>query len=357
MPYIPADTKQRPTDNPAVVGAGTMGGGIAMSFADNGYDVKITDATKEALDRGMARIKRQLRDQRQARQPGAGRDGRARFARIHPVPSIDDLGDCDVVIEAVFEQIAVKQEVWKKLDAVMKPGALLYSNTSGIDIDIMANATKRPQDVAGTHFFAPANVMKLFEVVKGSKSAPTTCWRPRWRWAARSARCRGSPAMATAFVANRSRAPFGMEMNILRRGGRAARADRQGHGRFRLSDRPVRRRRPLRPRYRLRHPQAPRRRCTRTTASSRSPTASSRPGGLGQKTNAGWYRYEPGDRTPHPDPEVARIIKETAAELGIQQRSDFTDDEILQAAAVRLGQRGLQDPRGRRCAAAPATST
>ena len=101
------------------------------------------------------------------------------------------------MIEAVFERIPVKEEVFKKLDEVMKPGALLYTNTSGIDIDIMANATKRPQDVAGTHFFAPANVMKLFEVVKGAKSAPEL-WRRRWISAARSARSARWPAMATA---------------------------------------------------------------------------------------------------------------------------------------------------------------
>jgi 3-hydroxyacyl-CoA dehydrogenase len=95
-----------------------------------------------------------------------------RLALIEPVTSYDDIAQCDVVIEAVFERIPVKEEVFKKLDEVMKPGALLYTNTSGIDI--MANATKRPQDVAGTHFFAPANVMKLFEVVKGAKSAPDT---------------------------------------------------------------------------------------------------------------------------------------------------------------------------------------
>src|SRR5690242_21686224 len=97
-----------------------------------------------------------------------------RMGLIEPVSSYDDIGQCDVVIEAVFERIPVKEEVFRKLDGVMKPGALLYTNTSGIDIDIMAGATRRPQDVAGTHFFAPANVNKLFEVVKGATSAPDT---------------------------------------------------------------------------------------------------------------------------------------------------------------------------------------
>src|SRR5712691_9263920 len=213
LPHIPRETKLRPTDNPAVVGAGTMGGGIAMSFADNGFDVKITDATPEALDRGLARIRSNYETSVKRGSLTADEMER-RMARIHPVSSIDDIADCDVVIEAVFEQISVKEEVWKKLDAVMKPGALLYSNTSGIDIDIMANATKRPQDVAGTHFFAPANVMKLFEVVKGAKSAPDTLatamalGRRIGKISAMAGNCDG-------FVANRSRTPFGTEMNIM----------------------------------------------------------------------------------------------------------------------------------------------
>ena len=213
IPFIPADTKLRPTDNPAVVGAGTMGGGIAMSFADNGFDVKITDATKEALDRGMTRIKGNY-ETSVKRGSLAQDEYERRFARIHPVSSIDELAGCDVVIEAVFEQIDVNQDVWKKLDAVMPPGALLYSNTSGIDIDIMANATKRPQDVAGTHFFAPANVMKLFEVVKGSKSANDVL-ASAMSLGRKIGKVSGLAGNGDGFLANRSRAPFSMEMNIL----------------------------------------------------------------------------------------------------------------------------------------------
>ena len=145
-----------------------MGGGIAMSFAEFGFPVKLLEASQEALDRGMARIRGNY-ETSVKRGSLTEAEMERRLARIEPVPSIDDIAQCDVVIEAVFERIPVKQDVCKKLDAVMPPGALLYSNTSGIDIDIMANATKRPQDVAGTHFFAPANVMKLFEVVKGTR--------------------------------------------------------------------------------------------------------------------------------------------------------------------------------------------
>jgi 3-hydroxyacyl-CoA dehydrogenase len=326
IPFIPADTPLRPTDHPAVVGAGTMGGGIAMSFADNGFDVKITDATKEALDRGMARIKGNY-ETSVKRGSLAQAEYERRFARIHPVDSIDDLADCDVVIEAVFEQIDVKQDVWKKLDAVMPQGALLYSNTSGIDIDIMANATKRPQDVAGTHFFAPANVMKLFEVVKGTKTAPDVL-ATAMVLGRKIGKVSGLAGNSDGFLANRSRAPFGMEMNILvEEGALPEQIDKvmvdYGYpvGPFVVSDisgldigYDTRKRRAAQyPNYR------------KSPISDRIVEA----GRLGLKTNAGWYRYEPGDRTPHPDPEVHRIIKETAAEFGFPQRSDFTDDEIL----------------------------
>jgi 3-hydroxyacyl-CoA dehydrogenase len=326
IPFIPADTKQRPTDHPAVVGAGTMGGGIAMSFADSGYDVKITDATPEALERGMARIKANY-ETSVKRGSLAQDEYERRFARIHPVPSFDDLADCDVVIEAVFEQIPVKEEVWKKLDAVMLPGALLYTNTSGIDIDIIANATKRPQDLAGTHFFAPANVMKLFEVVKGSKTANDVL-ATAMALGRKIGKVSGLAGNGDGFLANRSRAPFGMEVNLLIEEGALpeqidkvmvdfgypigplAVADLSG---LDIGYDTRKRRAETYPNYR------------KQPIADRIVEA----GRLGQKTNAGWYKYEPGDRTPRPDPEVARIIKETAAELGIQQRSDITDDEIL----------------------------
>jgi 3-hydroxyacyl-CoA dehydrogenase len=326
IPFIPADTKLRPTDHPAVVGAGTMGGGIAMSFADNGYDVKITDATQEALDRGMARIKSNY-ETSVRRGSLAQEEYERRFARIHPVPGIDDLGDCDVVIEAVFEQIDVKKDVWQKLDAVMPPNALLYTNTSGIDIDIMANATKRPQDVAGTHFFAPANVMKLFEVVKGTKTQNDVL-ATAMALGRKIGKVSGLAGNGDGFLANRSRAPFGMEMGILvEEGALPEQIDKVmvdfGYpvGPFVVSDisgldigYDTRRRRAQQiPNYRG------------------QPIADKivEAGRLGLKTNAGWYRYEPGDRTPHVDPEVHRIIKETAAEMGWPQRSDITDEEIL----------------------------
>src|SRR6195256_932906 len=213
LPDIPRDTPLRPTDTAAVVGAGTMGGGIAMSFADFGYPVKIMDATQEALDRGMARIRSNY-ETSVKRGSLTAEEMEKRLARIEPVLDYDAIADCDVVIEAVFEQIPVKQEVWKKIDAAMKPGALLFSNPSGIDIDIMARETKRPQDVAGTHFFAPANVMKLFEVVKGSDSAPDVL-ASAMALGRKIGKVSALAGNTDGFVANRSRGPFSTEMVIM----------------------------------------------------------------------------------------------------------------------------------------------
>ena len=143
-----------------------MGGGIAMSFADFGYDVKIMDATQEALDRGMERIRENYATSVK-RGSLAEDEMNRRLARIHPVAGYDDIRDCDVVIEAVFEEMDVKKPIFARLDEVMKPGALLFSNTSALDIDQLAAMTRRPDDVAGTHFFSPANVMKLLRWCAG----------------------------------------------------------------------------------------------------------------------------------------------------------------------------------------------
>jgi 3-hydroxyacyl-CoA dehydrogenase len=325
LPHIRRETPLREVKTAAVVGAGTMGGGIAMSFADYGYPVKITDATQEALDRGMARIRANYETSVKRGSLAHGEMER-RLARIEPVLGYDKIADCDVVIEAVFEQIAVKEEVWKEIDAAMKPGALLYTNTSGIDIDIMAKVTKRPQDIAGTHFFAPANVMKLFEVVQGTNSAPDVV-ASAMDLGRKIGKVSVLAGNTDGFVANRSRAPFTTEMVImLEEGALPEQVDKVmvdfGYplGPFAVSDLSgldigydTRKRRAAQyPNYR------------KLPIADRIVEA----GRLGQKNGKGWYRYDPGDRTPHPDPEVAKIIKETAAELGVPQH-EFSDDEIL----------------------------
>ncbi len=325
LPDIPRATPLRPIKTAAIVGAGTMGGGISMSFAEFGFPVKLLEASQEALDRGLARIRANYETSVRRGSLSEAEMNR-RLSLIEPVTSYDDIKDCDVVIEAVFERIPVKEEVFKKLDEVMKPGALLYSNTSGIDIDIMANATSRPQDVAGTHFFAPANVMKLFEVVKGAKSAPDTLatGMDLGRMIGKISAMAGN---GDGFVANRSRTPFGIEMIImLEEGCLPEQVDKVmvdfGYpiGPFATADLSG-----LDIGYDSRQ-----RRAAQNPNYRKMPIADAivEKGRLGQKTGAGWFRYEPGDRTPRPDPEVAQIINEKAAEMGVEQR-EFSDEEIL----------------------------
>jgi 3-hydroxyacyl-CoA dehydrogenase len=326
LPDLPTTVAPYDFTAPAVIGAGTMGGGIAMSFADFGYDVKIMDATQEALDRGMERIRNNYATSVK-RGSLAEDEMQRRLARIHPVAGYDDIGDCDVVVEAVFERMDVKKPVFEKLDAVMKPGAFLFSNTSALDMDELAAVTKRPDHVAGTHFFSPANVMKLLEVVRPSKASPETLMTAM----AMGRRIGKISAMAgntDGFVANRSRAPFNSEMVILlEEGCLPEQVDKVmidfGYpmGPFAVGDlagldigaEGRKRRAAANPNYR------------------KLPIADKlvEMGRYGQKTGAGWYRYEKGDRTPHPDPEVAAIIKSVAAEMGVPQKT-FSETEILQ---------------------------
>ena len=325
IPGAPKDLKPTRVKSAAVIGAGTMGGGIAMSFADFGIPVKVLEATREALDKGMQRVRDNYAvSVKRGSITQAQMD--ERLPLIQPVQSYDDIGDADVVIEAVFERVDVKKDVFTKLDAVMKPGAMLLTNSSAIDTDIMANVTKRPQDVAGAHFFAPANVMKLCEVVRGTKSSIETIagamkmGRDIGKISAVAGTCDG-------FAANRSRAPFVTEaMLMLEEGALPEQIDKVmidfGYpmGPFAVSDLSGldisydtrKRRAAADPNFRKLH----------------VPDRLVEMGRKGQKTGAGWYRYEKGDRTPHPDEVVKSVIADVAKEFGIPQRT-FTDEEIL----------------------------
>src|SRR5918911_466000 len=170
IPDVPEDTPTRPIKKAAVIGAGTMGGGIAMSFANAGIPVTITDATREALERGLARIRENY--------AGTVQKGRLkqedmdkRMALIQPTTDLNAVRDADIIVEAVFERMDVKQDLFRQLDGIAKQGAILASNTSTLDVNQIAAATKRPQEVVGTHFFSPANVMRLLEVVRAEKTA------------------------------------------------------------------------------------------------------------------------------------------------------------------------------------------
>ncbi len=325
IPGQPKDLALPEIKTAAVVGAGTMGGGIAMSFADAGFPVKLLDVTPEVLEKGMRRIRDNYAVSVK-RGSLAQEEMDKRLALIEPVTTYEAIANCDAVIEAVFEQMPVKKEVFAKLDAAMKPGALLFSNTSALDIDEIASVTKRPDAVAGTHFFVPANVMKTFEVVNGAKTSPGTLaaamklGRDIGKISAYAGNCDG-------FVANRTRIPFNLEQGLMvEEGALPEQVDKVmvdfGYpvGPFAVNDMSG-----LDISY-----------DTRKRRAAADPNYRGLPitdrlvemGRLGQKTGKGWYRYEKGDRTPIVDPEVHVIIKQVAAERGIEQRT-FTDQEIL----------------------------
>ncbi|MBN3756433.1 fatty-acid oxidation protein subunit alpha [Paraburkholderia sp. Tr-20389] len=326
IPGKPDHYKPEAVRSAAVIGAGTMGGGIAICFADAHVPVKVLEASQEGLDRGMQKI-RDTYATRVSRGSLTQGEMDESLTYIQPVMDYEQIGDADVVIEAIFERIDLKKEVFGKIDSVMKEGALLLTNSSAIDIDTMANVTRRPADVAGAHFFAPANVMKLCEVVRGTSSSVETILRT-----ARLGRDLNKVSVVAGscdgFAANRSRAPLVTEaMLLLEEGARPDRIDRVmkafGYpmGPFAVSDLSGldvsydtrKRRAAADPTYRKLH----------------VPDRMVELGRKGQKNGTGWYRYNPGDRKPIVDPEVDAIIAGVARELGVEQR-EFSDDEILQ---------------------------
>ncbi len=325
IPGAASSAKPEPVKSAAVIGAGTMGSGIAICFADCGIPVKVLEVTPEALDHGMQRI-RDTYAMRVKRGSLAQAEMDARLARVEAVGRYQDIADCDAVIEAVFERVDLKLDVFTKLEAVMKPGALLLTNSSAIDIDVMADSTRRPQDVAGAHFFAPANVMKLCEIVRGTKSSIDTIAR-----AARMGRDVGKVAVVVGscdgFAANRSRTPLVTEMILmLEEGALPEQIDKVmvdfGYpmGPFAVSDLSGldvsydtrKRRAAADPTYRKLH----------------VPDRLVEMGRKGQKTGVGWYRYKEGDRTPYPDDVIKQVIASVAQEFGIPQRT-LSDEEIL----------------------------
>src|SRR5690606_2155992 len=171
IPGLPKDMAVREVNSVAIIGAGTMGGGIAMNFANAGIPVTILEVSQEGLDRGLGLVRKNY-ERSAARGRMTAEQVEERMALIRPTLSYDDLRGADLIIEAVFETLEVKKQVFTQLHAVAKPGAILASNTSYLSIDAIAGFTNRPQDVLGLHFFSPANVMKLLEIVRGEKTAP-----------------------------------------------------------------------------------------------------------------------------------------------------------------------------------------
>ncbi len=322
IPDVPADVKPLPIRRAAVIGAGTMGGGIAMCFANAGIPVKVLEVSREALDRGLQTIRSNYATSVSRGSLSQERMDEA-LARIEGVLQYEALGDADIIIEAVFEDMKIKQDVFRELDRVAAPHAILATNTSTLDIDAIASVTSRPEKVVGTHFFSPANVMKLLENVRGPRSSAETLatvmalGRTLGKIPVLAGNCDG-------FIGNRMLQFYGAESEfLLEEGATPEQVDRVAEefgfamGPIAVRDLAgidvglrIRRHRKLPPDERT------------------SPLLErlAERGRLGQKSGRGFYRYE--GRRRIPDPEVMEVIESVSRELGIERRT-IPDEEIL----------------------------
>ena len=329
---VPDTTPTRTIQQVAVIGAGTMGGGISMNFLNAGIPVKILETKQEALDRGIATIKKNY--EAQVKKGKLKEDKYAqRMALLTSTLSYDDIKDADLVIEAVFEEMGVKEIVFKQLDAVMKPGAILASNTSTLDVNAIANFTKRPQDVVGMHFFSPANVMKLLEVVRGAKTAKDVLAtvmalaKTIKKTAVVSGVCDG-------FIGNRMIEQYGRQGGfLLEEGCTPQQVDKAiekfgfAMGPFRMGDLAgndigwaIRKRR---------YVEKPHMKYSKTA------DLLCEMGRFGQKVGKGWYDYQVGKRDAIPNKEVEDMIVKHRATLGITPRK-ISDEEIVQRLVFSL---------------------
>src|SRR6202051_2433710 len=338
IPDIPKQTNVIPIHSAAVVGAGTMGGGIAMVLANAGIPVLLKEADQAALDRGLATIQSNYANsvKRGRFSPQVAEE---RLSRITPTLAYDDFSKADLVIEAVFEGMALKKEVFKELDRVCKPGAILASNTSTLNIDEIASATSRPTSVIGTHFFSPANVMRLLEIVRGkatSREVVATSMqlsKSLGKIGVLVGNCRG-------FVGNRMFGPYRREAQFLVEEGASIEAVDQALYDFGMAMGPLATGDLAgldvgwRIRKEYRHLEKP---------GTRQPFAEDRlceMGRYGQKTGAGWYKYDE-NRRAHPDPEVAGLLRKWAAEAGIPQRK-ISPEEIVDRCILALVNEGAR---------------
>jgi 3-hydroxyacyl-CoA dehydrogenase len=317
---VPEGTKPRPIERVAIIGAGTMGGGIAMSFANAGIPVTLIETGEEQLKRGMGVMQKNY--EATAARGGIAADAPAkRMGLINGVVGLENVGGADLIIEAVFETMAVKKEVFTAIDAYAKPGAVLASNTSYLNIDEIAAVTKRPQDVLGMHFFSPANVMKLCEIVRAEKTAPDALMTAV-AIARRIAKVPAVVGVCDGFVGNRMLAQRGKQAEkLLFEGALPQQVDAvvtkfgMPMGPFAMGDLAG-----LDIGWRSRKDRG---------IKSEIADALCEAGRFGQKTGKGYYKYEAGSRAPLPDPEVEKLIDETLQRLGRTRRA-VSDDEILE---------------------------
>ena len=332
IPNLPKGTKTREIKSVGVIGAGTMGGGIAMNFANVGIPVTVLEVAKEGLDRGIGVVRKNYENTAKKGKLTAAQV-EERMGLIKPTLSYDDLKDVDLVIEAVFETMAIKKDVFTKLDAVCKPGAILSSNTSYLSVDEIGSHTKRPGDVVGMHFFSPANVMKLCEVVRGDNTAPDVL-ATALEVAKRIKKVGVVAGNRNGFIGNRMLGGYGYHAQMMLLEGATP---EQIDGALRNFGMPMG---PLQMGdlagldigYKSRKDRDPSSYDVRAT---RAADLLVEAGRLGQKTNGGWYDYVPGDRTPKPSPVVQEVLAKVAKEVGFKQRT-FTEQEIVERCLLPL---------------------
>ena len=332
IPDIDASVQAREIKSVAIIGAGTMGGGIAMNFMNAGISVKMLEMKQEALDKGLATIRGNY--EAQVKKGKLKQDKyEQRMALLSTTLSYDELSGTDMAIEAVFEEIGVKEKVFKELDRVMKPGAILASNTSTLDVNQIAAFTQRPQDVVGLHFFSPANVMKLLEVVRGAKTAKDVM-ATSMAVAKKIRKTAVVSGVCDGFIGNRMIEQYGRQGGFLLDEGctpqqvdKAMEKFGMAMGPFRMGDLAgndigwaIRKRRSVE---------------RATMKYSKTADLLCEKGRFGQKTGAGWYDYLPGKRDAIPNAEVVKMIEDYRAAHGITPRK-ISDEEIVQRLVFAL---------------------
>lgn len=333
---VPSSTPKRDIQKVGVIGAGTMGGGIAMNFLNAGIPVTILETKQEALDRGIATIKKNYESQVKK---GKLKEDKyqQRMGLLATTLDYADLKDADLIIEAVFEELGVKEAVFKQLDAVAKPGAILASNTSTLDVDKIAGFTKRPQDVVGMHFFSPANVMKLLEVVRGQATAKDVL-ATVMALAKKIKKTAVVSGVCDGFIGNRMIEQYSRQAGFLiEEGATPQQVDKAvekfgfAMGPFRMGDLAgndigwaIRKRR---------YQEKPDMKYSKTA------DLLCEMGRYGQKTGAGWYDYQAGKRDAIPSEVVNRMIEDHRKALGITPRK-ISDEEIVQRLVFSLVNEG-----------------
>jgi len=343
IPDVPRDTPTQDIQQAGVIGCGTMGGGITMSFLNVGIPVTVLELDQEALDRGIGVIKRNY-DIQVKRGRMSETEVDQRMAILTGTTQYEDLGSADVIIEAVYENIDVKVETFKKIEAIAKPGAILASNTSGLDVDKMGDATSRPESVIGLHFFSPANVMKLLEVVRGSKTSKETI-ATSMKLGKRLNKIAVLSGNAPGFIGNRMLAGYTRQAGeIILQGATPYQVDNallkfgMPMGPFQMNDLVG-----LDLGWRARQLAGVKPEDVPITARVADKLCNMER--FGQKTNRGYYIYPEGSRAGQADPEVIELVEQTSAELGITRR-EIADEEVLKRCLYPLineGARILED--------------